>query len=911
MIKTQLIDRRNYAALLPLILSVVRTTQFQGLDCETQDDARHEGLNLLMKVDDETRQKGGNTKLVFDMRRTVITGFSIYPEGHDVAWYFNLAHADVENRLSWEECKVVLDARPANGFWVSHNATYELTAFASCFGLELENIICTMQMSVTAFGDDNYDIDTFKRTGLLGMEKWPRALMGAALRHGASFQEDEDEEEGGSRRRFGREVEDIIGKITSKESDADHSYNGYVKTMAWGHGLKQLVWTIFGHKMSTFKETMGENAHMGQLTGDQVAGYGAEDAYWVIPLMRHLMTHIAGTSPDALETFFLQENPMVHVFSDLWRGGMRVYFDNIVSRREMERAEYANLLRSLRAALRDLMPFDEEAHPELKRREKWYFNHDKGTFNGAKYRRLLADWVALDDHEDDFEECIRVSSAVGNAWFADRKDHRPRDIKKLLSIQHYMPQRVLLYDLMRSKLIFDMGKIQSNGEARGKIKTWFEENDPNPAKLQVIECLNKMAGVDQRMKLYLTPYVLLTDPETQRLYPIVSKLLNTRRLAAATPNAMQLAKRGESTYVRGFFKGDTDEHMIVSLDWSAIELVIVGELSKDPEFKKAFGQRPHEDLHTGATAAVLGVEMPWITEDHIKSLRGFRKVSDFLDNYSLQPEDAKRLFTNLKGEEISDPGKARSYWRTEVGKVSNFNYWFSGWLHTVGQKMGWGMNQTGIATDLYRSRFAVAEEWRIDLIEQARTHGWVQLPDGHRRFRYEATYEWMDWFKAKWPSDQILDPIVHEIARRIHKRAHNQAVNAVVQGTCATIMTRSILRMREKLKENRWDARFMIPIHDEKVYSVHHSLVPEFVELCREVMISHQDIFPTLALEATPAVGVTFEPWHPVKAPIGQVELFEPPAEIVGADRAEKPLDADGIREVVDYLRGTRMKLAA
>ena len=344
----------------------------------------------------------------------------------------------------------------------------------------------------------------------------------------------------------------------------------------------------------------------------------------------------------------------------------------------------------------------------------------------------------------------------------------------------------------------------------------------------------------------------------------------------------------------------SNEHLIVSLDWSAIELVIIGELSKDPEFFKAFGQLPHEDLHSGATVSVLGVEMPGITEQQFKSLKSIRSWDEFNVDY-----DFTRLKTNFKGEQM-EPGGAHKFWRTEVGKGANFNYWYSGWLHTIGQRMGWGMKKTGLATELYRERFAVAEEWRQDVIRHGQDFGEIELPDGHKRFRYEATTEWMANFKAKWPVDELTDPIIHEIARRIQKRAYNQLVNALVQGTCATIMKRSILRMRHRMKELSWtdkEARFLIPIHDEKVYSVHHSLVPDFVRECRNVMISHEDIFPTLKLEATPAVGVTFEPWHPVKATKGQVELFEPPKEIVGAARAGKPLNDDGIREIVEYLR--------
>ena len=41
-------------------------------------------------------------------------------------------------------------------------------------------------------------------------------------------------------------------------------------------------------------------------------------------------------------------------------------------------------------------------------------------------------------------------------------------------------------------------------------------------------------------------------------------------------------------------------------------------------------------------------------------------------------ENVERLKTNLKGEPIKSPSEAMKYWRTEVGKGANFNYWYSG-----------------------------------------------------------------------------------------------------------------------------------------------------------------------------------------------------------------------------------------
>ena len=880
--RTVLVDATNFDELLPGILEVVSKAMFLGLDCETDDRDRHAGLTTFCKYDPETGHKKRG-KLVFDMRRSNLDGLSIYAEGHDVAWYFNIYHADVENRIPWAKMVQVLDARSDAASWVCHNSPYELTIFKNCTGYELTNTICTMQMAVTAFGDDEYDRDRFVTRDLGDLQKWVNPLLDACMKSTLP-------EPG---QKFSRAVEDIIGKITAKEADSAGSYNGYVADIAYGHGLKGLVKAFFGHQMSTFAETLGDDAHMGQLTGAQVAEYGAEDAFWVIPLFRTLMAYIAEKSPNALGTFFTQENPMAEVFSDIWIGGMRVNFEAIESRRVVERMTYAAQLRELRAALRTIT-VPAEPNAEMLKRETWYANNWQG------YRARIMNWARMADTDDDYEECFRVGSAVSNAWAVDRKDTRA---KSPLSITHYMVVRTIVHDLLGAKLLFSKGKIKCDGEGRAKIK---ETYDLDSVEAKVLDLMTSLTSVEQRMKLYLTPWILLTDPETRRLYPSITSMLNSRRMAMRDPNSNQMAKRGESTYVRGFILGDNDDHLIVSLDWSAIELVIIGELSGDPGFFKAFGQLPHEDMHAGAAADILRVEMPFLSEESFLDLRRFSNPNDWCDHWGFDPAHTARLFTNLKGEDIADPGKARSYWRTEIGKGSNFNYWFSGFLTTVGERMGWSMQKTGQATEFYRNRFPVAEDWRVSLLHQGQLKGWVELPDGHRRRRYEATVEWLDMFKDKWPNVEEIRPAVHEIARRIHRRAGNQLVNSMVQGTCATIMKRSSRRIRDAIPKMGWGegrARLIMPNHDEGVFSVHHEIVPEFIEMARSIMVSHDDIFPTLKLDATPAVGRTFEPWHLEKAPFGQVELYEAPkASFITPSSEGKRLSPDEVREVCKYL---------
>lgn len=898
MVTTILVDRTNFAEMIPQIVQEVSNAPFIGIDVETQDDGRHPGLNAFCKYNPLTRKKADNTKTVFDVKRTVMTGFSIYADKSEFAYYVNLNHVDVENRLRWDEVAPIIAAKKPGSYWLAHNLPYELTMYRSCYAVHLDEAICTLQLAVSAFGPDEYEVSNFISAQQGGI----RNLIPQLLRNSYLFNPDNP-------RQTPKALFEIMNKITAKESDADHSYNGLVASVAYGYGLKRLVKSFFGVSMTTFKDVLGDKAHMGQLTGAEVAAYGADDAYWAVQLFHKLLTYIMANCPQVWDTFFKQENPMAYVFSDMWYEGMRVTQEAILQRRDEERISHAETLREMKKHLATMLPFPEEKNAKLAKADKWYAD------NWQKYRQQIIDFVNAPDSDNPLDLALQVRGPVSNAWATDLGRREPTGV----NLSHYMPQRTLLYDLTGDDPIITLGKTQSDGEARGKLKDRWQETDPTAAKM--VDYLNKLAQIDQRMKLYLTPYSQLMDPDTARLHPTVSSMLATRRMGCTTPNAMQLAKRGESTYVRGFFEADYDDHLIISCDWSGIELVEIGEFSADPEFIKAFGQLPHQDLHSGTAADVLSVEVPGLDEEIFKSLKKFESEDDFRREYGNHLGNMNRLFTNLKGEALT-PAKSAKYWRTEVGKGANFGYWYSGFLGTVGDTMGWDMKTTGAASDRFKQRFSVAEQWRLNLIAEVQRTGRVILPDGHRRVRFEATEFWADIMRSKFhiENPQREEALIrynsmwNYLISQIQKRANNQAVNAMIQGSCATLAKRSILRILDKVKAKGWskrEFRFMVPIHDELVFSVHRSIVLEAIEVIRGTMIDHPDMFQHCALDAAPSIGLTFEPFDPKKAPYGQLEVFEaPPIACIPADRIGLRMTDDEVLASVDYLFHTKQRAA-
>lgn len=404
------------------------------------------------------------------------------------------------------------------------------------------------------------------------------------------------------------------------------------------------------------------------------------------------------------------------------------------------------------------------------------------------------------------------------------------------------------------------------------------------------------------------------------MYSVISSMLASRRLGARFPNPMQLAKRGESTYVRGFYLADRDDHVIISADWSSVELVEIGDFSGDPEFAKVFGQIPYGDLHSGATVDGLAVDprYDWLTED------------EFLNELKRGRNPMNRDLRDFANREMP-PAKWVKFMRTEIGKGSNFNYWYSGALSTIAEKLGWDSATHWAAVDRYRERFEVAERWRLATIDEGCRNGFVTLPDGHRRVRVEATGVWYTAMMRKF-ADVCADPAVLQFAElalpKIQTRAKNQFVNSVIQGSCATLAKRSILRIREKVNMDAVQvlkqassaeamtqkmvrdfaaqnhARFMLPIHDELLFSVHRDYVPEFIPILRDGMCNHPDIIRTLPLHCNVAIGRTFKPYDEKRPAFSQIELDEAPVieGLISEEWEGKPLPAEMIPGIVDWM---------
>ena len=800
-----LVDRRNLTEVLAKLKPILANTQLLGFDIETHDALRHDGLNDLMKVDEEGKKSAGS-KLIFDTNRTTVTGFSLYPDGTNESYYFNLAHADTQNCISFEEVRPLLDSY--KGYFIIHNAPFEIVMLEKGLNTKWKlphgKVLDTLILCVTAYNSDTYTKSDFAKRQLTGLYSLLPDIMAA---YGSQDIEKQ---------------EDLVNKFCAKESDAAHSYNGFVKDLAWGFNLKKASKHWLDYTQTTFEEVMNGRGHMGQLTGEEVVKYGADDAITCVGIYHEVMAWLMTENPKAIKTYFEQENPCCWVYAEMNATGMRVDVEAIYKAREEQRLEYAKALRKMKAILATGLKsvWTGEPSQQLVKYEKWYAN------GRDRYLGLIKQFAELPDNLSDYDLVnYGVRSPVGKGWSGEEAN--------AVNLSHYMPMRVILFEIFGLKAMVEAKKVQSDGEARDKLRAKALESG-NELVVQLMDCYKVLGDIDQCLKLYINNYTKMVDPDTGRMYPTISSILDTRRTSMSNPNAQQLTKFGSSKFVRSFFLPDDDNSVILAPDFSAIELVILAGYSNDTGFVDAYGQRPHKDLHT-RTAAIMVEET----------------LAEFLKR-----QDKKQI-------------------RTEIGKPSNFGYWYSGSLNSVGVKLGWDRDKIQRMGEIYREGYAEAEEWRLATIQEGKAKGYVELPDGLRRYRFEATPMWATVMQQKFDKLGVSE-FGKKCIRRIQTRAGNQMVNAMIQGLCATYAKRKMYRaMFKDLPRMGLRARPMFLCHDELPTSVHRDDVMKIKDYLYELMIDGEGIFDNVMIDSSMAMGRNYLAFNAEKNPKGLVELME------------------------------------
>lgn len=210
-----------------------------------------------------------------------------------------------------------------------------------------------------------------------------------------------------------------------------------------------------------------------------------------------------------------------------------------------------------------------------------------------------------------------------------------------------------------------------------EVLTKLAEDYPLPAKLLEHRSLAKLKST------YTDKLPRMVNPNTGRVHTNYAQAVAvTGRLASNDPNLQNIPVRtAEGRRVREAFIA-APGHVLLSADYSQIELRIMAHISGDEALIRAFSEG--RDIHTATASEIFGVELDQVTSDH----RRTAKVINFgliygmsafglAANLGITRDAAKmyidRYFTRYPGvarymEETRAQAKVQGYVSTVFGR---------------------------------------------------------------------------------------------------------------------------------------------------------------------------------------------------------------------------------------------------
>jgi DNA polymerase I len=156
---------------------------------------------------------------------------------------------------------------------------------------------------------------------------------------------------------------------------------------------------------------------------------------------------------------------------------------------------------------------------------------------------------------------------------------------------------------------------------------------------------------------YVDALPLLINKKTGRVHTTYGQAVAvTGRLASNNPNLQNIPIRTDrGREIRKAFIARDADHVIVSADYSQIELRIVAALSADPSMCEAF--RQNKDVHTATAAKVYGIEEEAVTREMRRKAKSVnfgiiygQGAFGLAENLGISRTEAKEIIDNYKKE---------------------------------------------------------------------------------------------------------------------------------------------------------------------------------------------------------------------------------------------------------------------
>ncbi len=264
----------------------------------------------------------------------------------------------------------------------------------------------------------------------------------------------------------------------------------------------------------------------------------------------------------------------------------------------------------------------------------------------------------------------------------NEREARIREMAEMPELNISSPRQI-------GELLFDKLKLDPKAKktARGSYTTDEATLTALSDKHPIIEEILEFRAVKKLLSTYIEPFPMFVNKQTGRVHTTFNQALTaTGRLSSSNPNLQNIPIRTErGKEIRKAFVAGSPDGIIVSADYSQIELRIMAHLSQDQHLIQAF--RNGVDVHAATAEKIFGVPHEKVTAD-----------------------------------------------QRRVAKTANFGIMYGISSFGLSQRLGISRSEAKKLIDDYFNAFPAIRSFIDDTIAAARENGYVETIFGRRRY---------------------------------------------------------------------------------------------------------------------------------------------------------------------------------
>jgi DNA polymerase-1 len=347
-----------------------------------------------------------------------------------------------------------------------------------------------------------------------------------------------------------------------------------------------------------------------------------------------------------------------------------------------------------------------------------------------------------------------------------------------------------------SELLFE--KLKLDRKKSRKIKTGYSTDAATLEKLSgehpVVDAILEHRTLSKLKSTYVDALPLLVRPDTHRVHTDFNQTAtSTGRLSSSNPNLQNIPIR--TAFSRRIRKAFIPEAgwLLVTADYSQIELRILAHLSKEPVLVETY--QNNQDVHT-VTARLL------------------------FEKETVTPDERR------------------------LGKTINFGVIYGMGAQRFAREAGVSSAQGKTFIERFNERYSKVFAYLQQLQREAIAQGYVETILGRRRY-FNFNSESLRKSKAKNPNDIDLNKF--KGLDQYDAGLLRAAANAPIQGSSADIIKIAMVKIHELLQN--YQARLLLQVHDELIFEVPPEEWEELQPKIRETMESAVELSVPLVVD--------------------------------------------------------------